>query len=153
MAYGFICADNATTAFTAAGGYTSLLLHEDTAADTGSLHGALPSTGRIGTPELVVNDTGTTMTALRGFATWDSAGTDIFLPLTVLTSANNDWVAQQATPDHEIMTSIKYDRPYRASAEQTTAGKVYLWVTTTTGSGAGTIIQARLNWETPGQRG
>ena len=128
--------------------FLSGILHEDTAADAGSNHGALPSSGIIGTLEIVWNEAGGTATAIEVFVSWDAAGNEIFLPYTSLTVDTDtvDGVGDTSL----IMTSIRYDRPFRVSDKQTAAGRLYLWSRNT--GGTLTLTSARLTWYTPSLR-
>lgn len=122
--------------------YTSVKLTEDTAADPNSR--TLPSSGRLDSLTLVVDETVATVTALDVFLTWDSTGDSPASGVTTLTVAT-DCIRGQ-TDTSLIMTVVDIDRTFRVPNYQTNGGDLYLWIKAT----GGTIVvpkgKTRVAW-------
>ena len=113
------------------------LLHEDSGIDARSK--AMPQSCYLSHLELSLTTAGGSPTTVSCFLTWDSAGNDA---LTAEASA----VALHAgvTTAGLQSTSIALDVWVNAPTDQTTDGKVYLWLKVD--AGTVDITRARLNW-------
>ena len=113
------------------------LLHEDSGIDARSK--AMPQSCYLSHLELSLTTAGGSPTTVSCFLTWDSAGNDA---LTAEASA----VALHAgvTIAGLQSTSIALDVWVNAPTDQTTDGKVYLWLKVD--AGTVDITRARLNW-------
>lgn len=137
MSNGFIVNDadvaGVTTSYNVA---QVILLQEDSAADVRSR--ALPQSCMIGDLELVVDETGATVSQLSGFLTWDSAGNDIMAGEFTASTVSG------LTGTSLRMCSVELREFRTAPSGQTTKGKCYLWLKTS--AGTCTVKKARLHW-------
>jgi len=147
---GFICLDAEVPNIV--GTYLPALLHEDAAVDAGSTNGALPSACWWSQLELVWDVTAGAVTEITLKLTWDSAGDNPASEEIVLSTADNTIYAGQTDVSLWLAT-VDLNVSKRATAGQTTTGKVYLWSKVTAGGGTLTLKKARLQWYVPSYGG
>jgi hypothetical protein len=126
----------------------AILLHEDSAIEPNSVHGAIPNSSAIWS-HLVLKMTVTAgaVSSVECFLTWDAAGDEIAAGPTQ--SAFNVVSGMTTSALRSVVIPMDGIMP-RASSVQTTPGKLYLFVKTDSG-GAGTVTlnRAELHWYVP----
>ena len=116
------------------------LLHEDSGVGgTDPRSKAMPQSCYLSHLELSLTTAGGSPTTVSCFLTWDSAGNDA-----ITAEAAGVALHPGVTTAGLQSTSIALDVWVNAPTDQTTAGKVYLWLKVD--AGTVNITRARLNW-------
>ena len=133
--------------------YTSCLLHEDEVSDARSVNGSLPSACLWGDLELVFDVTAGACTDIDVVLTWDSAGDDVAVGEMQLSTSDGSLVAGM-NDTSRLMASVPLNAFKRATDQQTTAGKLYLWAQIADALGGTiSILTAKLQWTVPAYGG